>query len=159
MTLSGLDVVFLIVVGFAVIRAALRGFIRELLSMAALILGLGAAVFFSGTVSRYLVDAIPSGPWAQVVSFLGLFVVVYIVVKIFEGALKRLIDRVNLEGLDRALGLILGFAEGVVVVFILLLILQAQPFVPTDAMFAESVVAQMLLPLLPYAEQLMPTGA
>lgn len=153
--LSGLDIVFLIIIVFMALRAGFRGFVREFMSMAAVILGIGVAVLFSGVAAVYVQPWVGTGAWSQVVSFLGLFLLVYLVVKIFENALNRIIEKINLESLDRALGFFLGIAEGLLGSFILVLILQLQPVFDTRVMIAESLLAQFLLPLLPYAERLI----
>lgn len=155
MDLSGLDIVFLIIIVFMALRAGFRGFVREFMSMAAVFLGIAVAVLFSGVGAVYVQPWIGSGAWSQVVSFLGLFLLVYLLVKIFENALNRIVEKINLESLDRALGFFLGIAEGLLGCFILVLVLQLQPVFETSAIVAESILAQFLLPLLPYAERLI----
>lgn len=155
MNLSGLDIVFLIIIVFAALRAGFRGFVREFMSMAAVVLGITVAVLFSGVAAIYVQPWIGTGAWSQVVSFLGLFLLVYLLVKVFENALNRIIERINLESLDRALGFFLGILEGLLASFILLLVLQLQPVFDTRQMIAESLLAEYLLPLLPYAERLI----
>jgi membrane protein required for colicin V production len=80
-------------------------------------------------------------------------------VKLFENALNRLIERVHLESLDRALGLFLGVAEGIFVVFMLVLLLQLQPFFDPDELLEQSTIARFMLPLLPYAERMIRVAA
>lgn len=155
MDLSGLDIVFLIILVFAALRAGFRGFVREFMSMAAVVLGITTAVLFSGVAAVYVQPWIGVGAWSQVVSFLGLFLLVYLLVKVFENALNRIIERINLESLDRALGFFLGILEGVLACFILLLVLQLQPVFDAREVIAESLLAGYLLPLLPYAERLI----
>tara|TARA_B100000614_G_scaffold19682_1_gene15906 strand:+ start:86 stop:565 length:480 start_codon:yes stop_codon:yes gene_type:complete len=158
MNLSGLDIVFVVLIVFAALRAGIRGFVHEFLSMAAVILGIAAAVLFSGLAAQWIQPYIGAGPWAQVVAFLGLFLVVYVVVKLFENALNRLVEHINLESLDRALGFFLGIAEGLFLVFVLVLVLQLQPVFDADPILAESQFARFFLPLLPYAERVMSVG-
>lgn len=158
MDFSGLDIVFLVLIGFAAIRSGIRGFVHEFLSMAAVILGIAVAVLFSGLAAQWIQPYVGSGPWAQVIAFLGLFVVVYILVKLFENALDRLVERINLEGLDRALGFFLGIVEGIFLVFVLVLVLQLQPVFDADPILADSVIAPLLYPLLPYAQRVISAG-
>ncbi len=153
--LSGLDIVFLIIIVFMALRGVFRGFVREFMAMAAVILGITVAVLFSGVAAVYLQPWVGVGPWSQVISFLALFLVVYLVVRIFENALNKLIERINLESFDRAMGFFLGIAEGLLATFIVVLILQLQPVFDTREMLAGSLIAQFLLPLLPYAERLI----
>lgn len=136
-------------------RSGIRGFVREFMSMAALILGIGSAVIFSGQVAIFVNEYVDAAAWSQVIAFLGLFLSVYLVVKIFETALNRLVERINLDNLDHALGFFLGVAEGMLLIFVMLLLLQVQPFVSSEAVVRDSVFAEALLPLLPYASQLL----
>lgn len=159
MQLSGLDIVFLVIIAFAALRAMIRGFVREFMSVAALLLGIAAAVLFSGVAAEYLQPWLGVGPWAQVVAFLALFVVVYIVVKIFENALDRVVEHIHAESLDRAVGFFLGIAEGILLTFIIILLLQLQPFFEAQGVLRQSIFARTLTPLLPYVERLIRGGA
>ncbi len=160
MELSGFDIVGIVIIVFFALRTGIRGFVKELLSMAAVILGIAAAVLFSGVASAYLEPQFGiEAPWSQIVAFLGLFVAVYIIVKLFESALNRIMEKINLAGLDHALGILLGIAEGLLLVLIILTVLQWQSIFDVDAMIRESQFARLLLPLLPFAQQLFPVGA
>lgn len=154
MEYSAIDIVFAVIVVFATLRAAIRGFVKELLSTASLFLGIAAAVAFSGLVASLIVRYVGSPVWSQIIAFLTIFVVVYLGLKLFENGLHRLVERINLESLDHALGIFLGMAEGIVLVFLLILIIQIQPFVHPDAILQNSIFARFLLPLLPYVSEL-----
>ena len=160
MDLSGFDIVGLVLIGFFALRTGIRGMVKELLSMAAVILGFAGAVLFSGMLAGYLEPQFGiQQPWSQIASFLGLFVIVYVVVKLFEGALNNIIEKIRMKSLDHALGFLLGIVEGLIVVLILLTLLQWQNFFEVDTMFQESLLAHFLLPLLPYAKQLFAVRA
>ncbi len=156
MTLSGLDIVFLILIAFASLRTGLRGFVKELLTVAALVLGIAGAVLFYGVAAEALGPTVGlEGTWAQVVSFLAIFLLVYVVLKLFERALNGIIDRIHLESLDHALGFFLGVVEGVLLVFVILIVLQWQNVVDVANAISESTIATLLLPFIPYARRLM----
>lgn len=150
-----IDIVFLILVVFLAIRGAIRGFVKELLSTAAVILGVVMGLLFSGVVAQFIAERWGGGDWLQIVSFLGIFVVSYLVVKIFEGALNNLIEKIHAESLDHALGLFLGVVEGVIVCFLLILVLQLQPFFEIGPILEESIGAAILLPFLPFVQELI----
>jgi len=153
MTITGIDIVFIIILIFAVIRAIFRGFVHEFMSMAALILGIIVAVLLSGVVAVKIAPYIGNSSWTQIAAFLGLFLLVYVIVKIFERALNRLVEQINLDSLDRALGFFLGIAEGLVLIFIIILVLRIQPFFDLKTVIDRSVFARILLPLMPYASR------
>ena len=152
---TAIDVVFGIIVVFATVRAGLRGFVKESLSVASLVLGVVVAVLFSGSVAGYLDEWIGTSVWNQVIAFLGIFVVLYILIKLFENALHRMIERIHLQSLDHAMGLILGVVEGVVVVFLLILLIQIQPVADPERLLRGSLFARVLLPFLPYVAEML----
>ncbi len=158
MSIAGIDIVFGIVILFMGIRAAIRGFVRELLGTGALILGVVVAMVFSGSAAGLIDQYMGPSIWSQVIAFLALFLIVYLVVKIFESALNRLIERIHLDQLDHALGLFLGLIEGVVVVFVLLLLIQLQPFFAPESLIAGSLTARLLVPLMPFVSEFLRTG-
>lgn len=155
MEYSAIDIVFAVVVLFVTLRAAIRGFVKELLSTASIFLGIAAAVAFSGLIAATIEPYVGSLMWSQIIGFLTVFVVVYLVLKLFENGLHRLVERIHLESLDHALGIFLGIAEGVIVVFLLILIIQIQPFIHPDAILQNSLFARFLLPFLPYVSELI----
>lgn len=156
---SGLDIAFAVVVLLFTLRVGIKGFVKEFMSMAALILGIAIAALFSGFGAQYVRPYIESGPWAQIVAFLILFLITYVIVKLFENALGSIVERINLVSLDRALGFFLGLAEGLLVVFIVILVLQLQPLFETESILQDSVFARVLLPLLPYAQRVLSFGS
>ncbi|MFW5688107.1 MAG: CvpA family protein [Spirochaetota bacterium] len=158
MEFTGIDIVFAIIVVILAFRAAIRGFVRELLGTAALFLGIMAAVLFSGLVAQLIDEYMGPSIWSQVIAFLALFLVVYLVVKIFEGALNRIIERIHLDQLDHALGFFLGIVEGLIVVFVVLLLIQIQPFFDPEVLITGSVFARIMLPFLPFAAEFLSTG-
>jgi membrane protein required for colicin V production len=156
--LAGIDIVFAIIVVLLAFRAAIRGFVRELLGMAALLLGIVVSVLFSGLVAEALERYIGPTIWSQVIAFLALFLLVYLVVKIFEGALNRLIARINADQLDHALGFFLGIVEGLVIVFVILLTVQIQPFIDAEQLIADSLFARLMMPFLPFVTDRFGSG-
>ncbi len=88
-------------------------------------------------------------------SFLALFVIIYLAFKLSEGLLRRIIEKIWLANLDRALGLLLGIAEGISLIVLFLLLVYIQPFVLPERLIGGSIIAELLMPLLPYAIDLL----
>jgi len=132
------------------IRCFLKGLISEVLSMAAIVLGFFASLFFYKNGAEYLrenfwpnLEIIP-----EIISFIALFLIVFIVIKLLELLLKGIIQGIKLGGADRFLGLIFGFAEGIVLVSLILFILSIQPIFDSSVLLNESFFARVLLPLI-----------
>jgi len=150
LNISVIDVIFILLITLFIIRCYLKGFVSELFSMSAIILGLLASLFFYKNGGEFLreqfwpdLKVIP-----EVVAFIALFVIVFMVIKLLELMLKGIIERIQLSGADRFLGVIFGFAEGLVVVSLILFLLQVQPLFDAAAILSESSFARLLLPFI-----------
>ena len=150
MGMAGIDIVFMVIIAISSLRCAARGFISELLSMAALIFGILAALLFfkqgAVLVRGWFMPDVKVVP--EIISFIAFFLIVYITVKIIEMTLKSIIEGVQLGGLDHLLGFVLGFVEGVIVVCLLLFLISIQPFFNPNPMFENSFFAKVLLPVI-----------
>jgi len=150
MNMAGIDVVFMVIIAISALRCAARGFISELLSMAALIFGVLAALFFfrqGGALIRgWFMPDIKVVP--EIIAFIAFFLLVYITAKIIEMTLKSIIEGIQLGGLDHLLGFLFGFVEGLVIVCLLLFLITIQPFFNSDSMLADSFLARILLPII-----------
>ncbi len=147
--LAPIDIVFGVIIGGASLRGALKGFVTETLSVAAIVCGVGAAVVLHKLAAGYLDGIWGASRWNQLVAFLAVFVAVYVVAKILEGTLHRLFETLRLQNLDRVLGLILGVVEGVVAVGLVLFLLLWQPFFDAGGLLQASTITRLLMPYLP----------
>jgi membrane protein required for colicin V production len=132
------------------IRCYLKGFIGELLSMAAILFGLLAAIYFYKNGGEFLRNHFWHGVKAfpEVVAFIALFVFVFIAIKLLEILLKGIINGISLGGADRFLGIVFGFLEGIAVVSLILFLLRVQPLFDPGVLLSESFFANLLLPLI-----------
>ena len=129
-----------IVVGAVVLISAaisfLRGMIRELLTIAGVIGGLFAAMFFAPSLSptfrdwlgvsnggeaAKLFDIIPMGIVADVCAYASIFVIVVIIISVISHFTSATIKAMGLGPVDRTLGVIFGIARAVVLLALLYL--------------------------------------
>jgi membrane protein required for colicin V production len=150
-----LDMFFILLIVAAAVRGALKGFVAELASVAALVLGIWGAVAFSGhllpALQKYLGDSL----WNRLIAFLIIFLAIYIAVKLAELLLHRLFENLNLFRLDQVLGFFLGAGEGLLATVLLLYLLRWQPLLDTRHLLADSFFARLLLPLVFSGEPLL----
>jgi membrane protein required for colicin V production len=142
--------VFLGLIGLFMIRCYLKGFISELLSMAAVVLGLLASLFFYKNGADFLRDKYMHDlkVFPEIIAFIALFIIVFVIVKLFEIVLKDVIEGVRLKGADHFLGIVFGLAEGLAVVSLILFLLRIQPLFDPSPLLADSFFARILLPLI-----------
>ena len=145
-----IDIVFLIIIAIFALRCALRGIVGELMSIAALVLGILAAIFFFRKTAEIIrgkfipdVKALP-----EIVAFIAVFISVFAVIKILETILKDIIEKIQLGGVDRFLGFFLGIAEGLIIVCLLLFLIIVQPFVEPALILKGSFLADLLMPFI-----------
>lgn len=150
MTFSVMDIIFLSLMGLLMIRCFFRGFVAEVFSMAAVIFGLFAALFFHKNGGLFLkerfwpeMDLIP-----KIVAFAAIFLIVFVIIKILQLILTDIIQKIKLSGADRLLGLALGFLEGLIVISFTVFILNIQPLFDAGNLLSDSFFARLLLPLI-----------
>ena len=120
MTLFDVAVVGLLFV--SILLALFRGLVREIIALAAWVVGVVVALVYAGDLARVFVGWKISPAVAQVLGFAALFVGVLIVGGIVGALLSRMIRAIGLGWLDRLLGGAFGFARGVAILIVLVLI-------------------------------------
>ncbi len=128
MSFTFIDIVFFIIILVFAVIAAANGFIKELFSKLAVILGIVVSVSFFGKLEPYMEQVIHNKAVATVVAFLLLFIVTYLLVKIVQHLVGAAFKGEILRGLDRTLGFVFGAIEGLIVVSLILIIVNAQPW-------------------------------
>lgn len=148
MTITVFDAVMLVIAMVLTVRGAIVGFVSEFFSKAAVILGSLAAVLFHQKLSPYVADVLGPDIYPEAVSFLVIFLVVYLVVKLFQHLAGNAVQGETMTSLDRALGVFLGIAEGLVLVAVILMFLRAQKWFDAGALLEGSLIDRLLGPLV-----------
>jgi len=147
---SAIDFIFIGLIGLFMIRCFLKGFVSEILSMAAVVLGLLTALFFHKNGGEFLRERFWPGlnVIPEIAAFIILFIIVFLVVKIIEKMIVNIIERVSLSGANSFFGLIFGLVEGVVLISLILLLLKIQPLFDSSSLLQNSFFANLILPLI-----------
>ena len=154
------DVMVIAVVALSALFAFVRGFVHELLSLAAWF-GAGVATFYGIDyvipVARDLTDV---QPLADIGAGTAIFLVVLVVLTILARLVVRRIRKSGLGTLDRSLGLLFGVARGALLLAIAWLV-AAWTFQEEDA-YPPWIAEARTLPLVQYGAQslydLLPEG-
>ena len=150
--MSTIDWVFSGIVIILAARCFVRGFIHEILSVASIALGILAGLLLSNTVILQILPKINADklPYqAQyIIAFVLCFIAGFLLMKIIERMLRQGLEASNLDILDRILGLILGVAEGFIVVGLFIVILEIQPIVDAKAILSNSLYVKLLGPIV-----------
>ncbi|AEF81446.1 CvpA family protein [Leadbettera azotonutricia] len=145
-----IDLVFLLLLVLLLIRGHIKGFIAELFSWASLVLGILASVYLykngAELIRTKILHNVKYLP--EIMAFLAIFIVVSLVFKVIEKGIKEIIMGVKLGGVDKLLGAIFGFVEGIALISLLLFIISIQPLFDSSKLLQGSVFADLLLPLI-----------
>jgi membrane protein required for colicin V production len=152
-----IDIVFTALMVVIIVRCALKGFVEEVMSMAALVLGLGCAFVFHKKGAVFLVERyIPDmRVLPEVLAFAAVFLIVFLAVKLLEFILKDIVARIHLGGADRFLGAVFGFIEGAVLVSLVIFVLTVQPLFDMRPALEKSYFVRALAPFIGTARELI----
>jgi membrane protein required for colicin V production len=116
-----LDILFIILLVFAVIKGFQRGLIVGIFSFVAVIVGLAAAIKLSAVVADYLGETTNvSKQWLPVLSFLIVFIGVVLLIRLGANLLQKSVEAVMMGWANRLGGIIFYVAIFTVVYSILL---------------------------------------
>jgi membrane protein required for colicin V production len=145
-----IDLVFGLLIVLLLIRGHIKGLVAEVLSWASLVLGILASVFLykngAELIRTKMLRTVKYLP--EIMAFLLIFLIVFLIIKMFEKVLRDVINGVRLGGVDKLLGTIFGFIEGLALVSLILFILSIQPLFEPSAVLQGSIFAEILLPLI-----------
>lgn len=143
--LTYLDFVLLAILGASVLASLIRGFMRELAGLAALIAGLLLALWFHGALASALAQYIPSPEVARMVGFGIIFLGVVILGGFVGSMAAKVLQVTGLSMFDRLAGAVFGIVKGCLFCAVILLAMLAfNPGGPPDAL-SKSLVAPYVM--------------
>jgi len=145
-TLNAFDLVIIGLVALSAVIGVFRGFVKEVLSLAAWIGAFWVSWVFAVPAGR-LFDTVLDKPALRVLAAgMALFLATLVVATLIGHLIQRTITRTGLAGPDRILGLLFGALRGVAVVVAVILVLRLLSF--QDAQWWQQSA------LLPYFDRL-----
>lgn len=103
-----IDLIFAVLLVLAVIKGYQRGLIVGLFSLVAVIIGLAAAMKLSAVVAGYIGSAVKiSDQWLPVVSFLIVFIIVVLLVRLGANAIQKMVEVALMGWINRLGGIVL----------------------------------------------------
>lgn len=119
-----LDILFIIPLVWFAYQGFKKGLIVELASLVALILGIYAAMYFSGYAADFLVNNMGvDSKYVPITSFILTFIVVVVIVHFIGKILEKLVNMVALGFLNKLAGSFFGILKAAVLISVVLLII------------------------------------
>ena len=135
--MNTIDLVFAILLLWAAYRGYSKGFIVQLATLAALLLGILGAVMFSDFTSGLIIKKFDvSGQYLPIISFAITFIVIVIAVHLLAKMINKLVDAIALGIVNRLLGVLFSVVKIAFVVSIILVLINKVDnkynFIPDD---------------------------
>jgi len=122
--MSVLDIVLVVLIVGAAISGFMKGFFVELASIASLILGIWAAVEFSGLVQQWLSKYLSwSNDSIRLTAFILIFVFVVILVHLVATLTEKFVKAIALSIFSRLAGAVFGALKAAFILSILMIII------------------------------------
>ena len=142
--MNPLDIIIVATMGFFIVRGIFRGFIKEIASLAGVVLGIWLAIRLQPQVADYLKPYLPSTQFLGLISFAAIFFLVLLFCNLFGWTLKLLFKKGFLGWADRTLGAGLAATKGLVITYLGIVLLTF--FLPSGApIMARSKLAPLII--------------
>lgn len=149
--LTVLDYVLFVLFMIGGIWGAIKGFLDELSTKFGYVLGFILALMYTHLLSPVFVEHLGFPLWfASFLAYFSIFVVGYLLMKVFGSILGNIVDTANLSVVDNLLGFFLGLAEAFLLFAAFEYILGFQNLFNLKPLFDESLFSRKLIQ--PFAE-------
>jgi membrane protein required for colicin V production len=155
--MNWVDYIILGVLGLSVIIGLWRGLVSEVLALAIWIAAFWVAWIFGPVVAQHFEHVI-SLPSVRIIAGYALcFVVVLVLGALLRFVVNKLVESTGLSGTDRLLGMLFGFARGVLLVTLLVFLVGFTAFT-RDPWWQRSVLLPQFQHAAAWLEQHVPPG-
>jgi membrane protein required for colicin V production len=120
--MNWVDITIIGIILISTVISLFRGFVREILSLAAWIVAFWAAATFVESAAALLEDYVSIPTARMVLAFIGVLIVALLACGLINHLIGRLIQKTGLSATDRMLGGLFGVLRGVALVAIAVLV-------------------------------------
>ena len=138
-SLNVFDWILVAIISASCIFGLLRGFVKELLSLASWVAAFFVARLFSFKLSNFMVDWIDQPQFRLIAAFAILFAATLVVGALINNVFSRLVSATGLSGTDRLFGMVFGIVRGGLLVIVLVSLLLLTP-VSNDQWWQSSLI-------------------
>ncbi len=147
MSISFLDIGFLVILAACIIGCTLRGFVSSFISKAGFLVSIIVAFSFTPQAENLVKKWLDMKYVTTIVTFIGLFIIAYLIMLLVQAIIKKIFSGKILGALDKVLGCVWGIFLAFFIIVCILVVIQIQPFVDVSSLLEKSIAAKFLLPI------------
>ena len=117
-----IDLVLAIIILIAAVRGFLKGFVFEIVSFAAIILGIWGGIHFSHYIADFtIVHFSWHSEYLWLISFIVTFILIVLIIHMLGNILKRIIDACAMGFINKLAGMVFGILKASFILSIVLI--------------------------------------
>lgn len=135
--MNWIDIVIIVILILSMVTGFINGFVKEVASFAALVLGVWGAIKFSRFTAEKLYDYFDmTGQYVGIIAFLVTFGIIVVIIHFVGILANKFVDAVSLSFVNRLLGIVFGLFKSVIIMSVFFVVLNAidvrGPFLPKE---------------------------
>ena len=138
-SLNVFDWILIAIIVISSVFGLLRGFVKELLSLASWLAAFFVARLFSFKLSNFMIDWIDQPQFRVIAAFVILFAITLVVGALINNVFSRLVSATGLTSTDRLFGMVFGIVRGGLLVIVMVSLLSLTP-VSNDQWWQSSLI-------------------
>ena len=138
-SLNVFDWILVAIIAASSVFGLLRGFVKELLSLASWVAAFFVARLFSFKLSSFMIDWIDQPQFRLIAAFAILFAATLVVGALINNVFSRLVSATGLTSTDRLFGMVFGIVRGGLLVIVMVSLLSLTP-VSNDLWWQNSLI-------------------
>lgn len=119
------DILIIIILLYCLVRGIFRGLLKEMSSLIGVLVGFYAAYTYYNELGKYLKKWITDPNYINTLSFLLIFICVFLIISILGIIIKYILKIVFLGWVDRVFGAVFGISKGILIGSVLLIVFSA----------------------------------
>ena len=118
--MNWIDATIVIILILSAVMGFINGFVREVASLAALILGIWGAIKFSAFTAERLYDYFDmTGKYVGIISFIITFMIIVVIIHFIGILVHKIVDAASLGFINRLFGIAFGLLKSVLIMSII----------------------------------------
>jgi membrane protein required for colicin V production len=135
--MNWIDAVIVIILVLSMLSGFINGFIKEVASLAALILGIWGAIRFSTFTAGKLYDYFDmTGQYVGIIAFVVTFGLIVVFIHFIGMVADKIVTSISLGFLNRILGIAFGLLKSILILSVIFVVLNVidskRPFLPRE---------------------------